>query len=153
MRFAAAGHVGNPDCRLNCGFVHDGPEFWHRFFAAGVTIEVSDSEPIDESAVRSTVGALGLGNINVQAIRDFAGANEAIVVFVEQQDAGDVSSDADQTVANEAAQQEAAKKVQDALATLLGDGMEIRKVDVVGPTVSRRTGPEGELLLSFSLSQ
>ena len=110
-------------------------------FRGGVTIEVADAEPIDPSEVRSVVQGLGLGNVNVQSIRDFAGSEEAIVVFVEQQQASAESGDddapaADLDTANENAQQDAARLVQDALRGLLGDNMEIRKVDVVGPTVS-----------------
>lgn len=113
-------------------------------FRGGVTIEVTDSEPIDEGAVRSAVGELGLGNINVQSIQDFAGSEEAIVVFIEQQQAvapdadetGDSAAAADNDDANENAQQEAAAKVQAALRALLGDDMQVRKIDVVGPTVS-----------------
>lgn len=106
-------------------------------FRGGVTIEVTDSEPIDPGAVRSVVGELGLGNVNVQSIQDFAGSDEAIVVFVEQQSVSeDDGTDIDLGTANENAQQAAATQVQDALRNLLGDDMEIRKVDVVGPTVS-----------------
>ena len=104
-------------------------------FRGGVTIEVTDSEPIELDAVRTTVSALGLGNVNVQAIQDFAGSEEAVVVYVEQQQA-DVAAGEDADVANENAQQEAAATVQNALRELLGDDMQVRKVEVVGPTVS-----------------
>jgi preprotein translocase SecF subunit len=105
-------------------------------FRGGVTIEVTDSEPIELDEVRSTVSALGLGNVNVQAIRDFAGSEEAVVVYVEQQKAQDVGEGEDADTANENAQQEAAAAVQNALRGLLGDDMQVRKVEVVGPTVS-----------------
>ena len=98
-------------------------------FRGGVTVEVSDDEPIDVGAVRSSVNALGLGGVRVQEIQDFAGAEPAVVVFVPRQEA-------ETPEAAETAQQEAARSVQDALRTLLGDGIDFRKIDVVGPTVS-----------------
>ncbi len=105
-------------------------------FRGGVTIEVTDSEPIELDAVRNAVGELGLGNVNVQAIQDFAGSEEAVVVYVEQQDVSVVDDDEDANTASENAQQEARGAVEGALRELLGEGMQIRKVDVVGPTVS-----------------
>ena len=108
-------------------------------FRGGVTIEVADSEPIDIGAVRTTVSALNLGNVKVQEIQDFAGADPAVVVFLELQEANpeDEAAETDSNVdANETAQQQAALLVQTALRDLLGDDMETRKIDVVGPTVS-----------------
>ena len=107
-------------------------------FRGGVTIEVVDSDPIDITAVRNTVSPLGLGNISVQTTKDFASSQEAIVVIIEQQQVTEESEgeNSDVATANENAQQEAAAKVQEALLALLGDDMEVRKVDVVGPTVS-----------------
>lgn len=105
-------------------------------FRGGVTIEVTDTEPIELDAVRTAVGELGLGNVNVQAIQDFAGSEEAVVVYVEQQQAAVAEDDENAATASENAQQEARGAVEAALRELLGEGMEIRKVDVVGPTVS-----------------
>ncbi|MBT8472167.1 MAG: protein translocase subunit SecF [Marinicaulis sp.] len=103
-------------------------------FLGGITIEIADSEPIDEAAVRTTVGALDVGNFNVQTIRDFAGTAPAVVIFVERQQAEEGNEDAER--AAEIAQQEAQRKVLDAMRELLGDDIDVRKVDVVGPTVS-----------------
>lgn len=111
-------------------------------FRGGVTIEVADDEPIDLGAVRSTVSALNLGDVKVQEIQDFAGGEEGVVVFIEQQEVADSSSEdgseaaADADKAQENAQQIASEQVQTALRELLGDGIEFRKIDVVGPTVS-----------------
>ena len=60
------------------------------------------------------------------------------MVFIEQQEVTEApeGENSDVATANENAQQEAAAKVQEALLALLGDDMEVRKVDVVGPTVS-----------------
>lgn len=108
-------------------------------FRGGVTVEVADSTPIDIGEVRSAVSNLNLGNVKVQSIQDFAGTEEAVVVFVEQQEAPSPGEDADSedhADAHESAQQEAAARVQEALRSLLGDDVEFRKIEVVGPTVS-----------------
>lgn len=122
-------------------------------FRGGVTIEVADSDPIDIGAVRDAVSALNLGNIKVQKIQDFAGTDEAVVVFVELQEATPVEGEAasDSEDANENAQQEAAAKVQDALRALLGDDIEFRKIDVVGPTVSGELVQKGALAVVLAI--
>lgn len=105
-------------------------------FRGGVTVEVADDQPIDVGAVRSAVSDLGLGNVKVQEIQDFAGSEDAVVVFVEQQDAPLDETGEAPDGAHENAQQQAAAQVQDALRLLLGDDIEFRKIEVVGPTVS-----------------
>ena len=121
-------------------------------FRGGVTIEVTDSEPIELDAVRSTVGALGLGNVNVQSIRDFAGSDDAVVVYVEQQQADNVEESDDAATANENAQQEAAAAVQAALQELLGEDMQVRKVEVVGPTVSGELIQKGATAVALAIA-
>lgn len=114
-------------------------------FRGGITIEVSDDEPIDIGDVRSTVTALGLGNVKVQSIQDFSGSDEGVVVFVEQQEAsGDVAD-------NEVAQQSASDAVQEALRKLLGDNIEFRKIEVVGPTVSGELIQRGAMAIAFAI--
>jgi len=120
-------------------------------FRGGVTIEVADSEPIDIGAVREAVSALGLGDIKVQEIRDFAGSEPAIVVFIEQQDAPDGADEDDAEAANEAAQQDAAALAQDTLRTLLGDDIEFRKIDVVGPVVSGELVQKGAIAVVLAI--
>ncbi len=121
-------------------------------FRGGVTIEVTDSEPIELDAVRSTVSALGLGNVNVQSIRDFAGSEDAVVVSVEQQEVENAEETDDVATANENAQQEAAAAVQAALQELLGDDMQVRKVEVVGPTVSGELIQKGATAVALAIA-
>jgi preprotein translocase SecF subunit len=87
-------------------------------------IEVnSKSGPADLSSLRSQIGALDLGDVQIQTF----GAPEDVLIRIEEQPGGD------------AAQQEALKKVQG----VLGDAYEQRRVEIVGPAVSselRRTG-------------
>ncbi len=122
-------------------------------FRGGVTIEVADSEPIDIGEVRSVVSGLGLGDVKVQSIQDFAGSDEAIVVFIEQQEAeagGNEDADADDK--HELAQQEASAQVQEALRTLLGDDIEFRKIEVVGPTVSGELIQKGAIAVALAIA-
>jgi len=137
-------------------------------FRGGVTIEVADEEPIDVGAVREAVSNLGLGNVKVQEIRDFAGGDEAVVVFVERQDVDvidDAASDGDAIDADigdddatedgkaeENAQQAAAALVQAALRTLLGDNIEFRKIDVVGPAVSGELIQKGAIAIVLAIA-
>ncbi|NOX93864.1 MAG: protein translocase subunit SecF [Alphaproteobacteria bacterium] len=137
-------------------------------FRGGVTIEVADEEPIDVGAVREAVSNLGLGNVKVQEIRDFAGGDEAVVVFVERQDVdviddgasdGDAidadtgdGDEAEDGKAEENAQQAAAALVQDALRTLLGDNIEFRKIDVVGPAVSGELIQKGAIAIVLAIA-
>ncbi len=118
-------------------------------FKGGVTIEVSDDEPIDIAAVRTTVSDLGLGSVDVQEIQDFAGADEAVLIKISQQEVEDPQADQD---ANEIAQQEANEQVQAALRTLLGDGIDFRKIEVVGPTVSGELIQKGALAVALAIA-
>lgn len=141
-------------------------------FRGGVTIEVADSEPIELGAVRDAVRALNLGDVKVQEIRDFAGGDEAVVVIIEQQQApvegegaeaggaeggapvavrSDDAAEEDAAVVLESAQQQASVLVQDALRELLGDDIEFRKIDVVGPTVSGELIQKGAMAVVFAI--
>jgi len=90
-------------------------------FIGGTRMEVqSKSGPLDIGMMRSTLDQLGLGEIQ---IKEF-GAPDTVEIKIAQQPGG------------EQAQQAAVLKVRGAL----GDGVDYRAVDVVGPKVS------GELL-------
>ena len=137
-------------------------------FRGGVTVEVADNEPIDIGAVRTAVNALNLGEVRVQEIQDFAGSDPAVVVFIEQQDTApedagvDATTTANETeeadeaagddeVELELAQQVAAQQVQDALRTLLGDDVEFRRIEVVGPTVSGELIQKGAMAVALAI--
>ncbi len=115
-------------------------------FRGGVTIEVADDEPIDLGAVRSAVSDLGLGSPDVQRIQDFAGSDEAVLIRISQQEAAESDEGNDET-----AQQQASAAVQDAMRELLGDGVEFRKIDVVGPTVSGELIQKGALAVALAI--
>lgn len=91
-------------------------------FKGGTMIEVqSKSGPADVTELRSRLGKLGLGEIQIQTF----GAPTDVLIRVEQQ-AGKDPRD------NELKQQEALQKV----VASLGDGFTQRRVEVVGPAVS-----------------
>ena len=89
-------------------------------FKGGTLIEMKPaSEATGLADVRSTLGALDLGDIQVQEVSDLAtGTN--ILVRIQAQEGG------------EEAQQAAIARVRDAFS----DGMEFRRVEIVGPRVS-----------------
>jgi preprotein translocase subunit SecF len=93
-------------------------------FKGGSLIEVqSKSGAADIGSMRDKLSGLGLGDVQIQSF----GKPEDVLIRVEEQPGGEV------------AQQEALKKVTEAL----GSGFEQRRVEVVGPAVSselRRTG-------------
>lgn len=132
-------------------------------FRGGVTVEVADPDPFDIGAVRSSVSALNLGDVKVQTVRDFAGSDEAIVVVVEQQEAtaeetpaegataAEDGAESSIDAAHENAQFAAAEQVQTALRALLGDNMEVRKVEVVGPTVSGELVQKGAMAVTIAI--
>lgn len=86
-------------------------------FRGGTMLEIRTTDgPADIGAIRSKVGALNLGGLQIQQF----GAPNEVLIRIEEQTGGDK------------AQQEAVGKVQAAL----GDKIEIRRVEVVGATVS-----------------
>jgi len=93
-------------------------------FRGGTLIEIETVEDADLGVIRSTLGDLGLGDVQVQTF----GEPNDLLIKVEQQDATD-------ELTNEQAQQAAAAMV---LATLeeLEPGFELRRTEVVGGQVS-----------------
>jgi preprotein translocase subunit SecF len=86
-------------------------------FRGGTMIEVRTKEgPADIAAMRTKIGALNLGGLQIQQF----GAPNEVLIRIEEQSGGDK------------AQQEAVGKVQQ----VLGDTVELRRVEVVGATVS-----------------
>jgi preprotein translocase subunit SecF len=86
-------------------------------FVGGTLIEVqTKAGPADLAKMRATIGGLKLGDFQLQEF----GAPNDILIRISEQPGGDV------------AQQAAVKKVQDAL----GDAVDYRRVEVVGPSVS-----------------
>src|ERR1700744_1366137 len=86
-------------------------------FVGGTLIEVqTKAGPADLSKMRSTIGRLQLGDFQLPQF----GAADDVLIRISEQPGGDE------------AQQAAVKKVRDAL----GDNVDYRRVEVVGPSVS-----------------
>lgn len=101
-------------------------------FKGGSLVEVqSQSGPADIAGMRDKLGKLGLGSVQIQQF----GAPTDLLIRVEEQPGGD------------AAQQQALKKVVDAL----GSGYIQRRVEVVGPAVSSELRMTGFIAVAASL--
>ena len=94
-------------------------------FRGGITIEATDTTPIDVVSVREAIGALGFGESKVQEF----GSPNSIKVLLEQSSVED-AADADR------GQQAVAASVQAALTKALGADLKFDRIEVVGPTVS-----------------
>ena len=100
-------------------------------FKGGALFEVqSKSGPVDIASLRSKLSALDLGDVQIQGLDQ----DEALI-RVEQQQGG------------ETAQQDASNKVRGAL----GDNIEIRRVEVVGPAVSGELKQAGIIAVSLAI--
>lgn len=108
-------------------------------FKGGIAMELSDTTAINVADVREKLNELGLGEVAVQEF----GAPTDILVRVQQQAKN--NSDAD------AAQQEAVVKVKEAVVQTLGNDVEFRRVEVVGPTVGGELIRKGIYAVIFSM--
>jgi SecD/SecF fusion protein len=102
-------------------------------FAGGVAIEARASAPVDHAALRDKLGGLGLGQVQVQ---EFGSANDVLLRFEHPH-----GSSAEQ----QAAITKARDRVQEAL-----PGAEIRRVEVVGPTVGSELLRDGLWALAWA---
>jgi preprotein translocase subunit SecF len=100
-------------------------------FQGGILIEVRTSQPGRLAKIRSTLGALGLGEV---ALQEF-GAPTDILIRVQKQDGG------------EKAQQRAVEAVKKAL----GAGVEYRRTEFVGPKVSKELFLNGVLAVVLAV--
>ena len=104
-------------------------------FKGGTLLEIQQKNgPADIAQLRSTIGGLGLGDVQLQL---FGGPSD-VLIRLAQQPGGD------------AEQQAAVQKVRQAL----GDSVEYRRVEVVGPRVSSELlayGTVGLILAIFGI--
>ena len=100
-------------------------------FKGGALFEIqSKSGPVDIASLRSKLGALDLGDVQIQGLD-----KDDALIRVEQQQGG------------ETAQQRASSKVRDAL----GENIKIRRVEVVGPAVSGELKQAGMIAVSLAV--
>ena len=115
-------------------FVFVGPDYGIDF-RGGTIIEVKPvSAQTDIASVRSTLGELGLGEVQVTEVTDIGGET-SVLIRIQQQEGG------------EEAQQEAIQNVR----TALGDTVEFRRVEIVGPRVSGELAFNGAIGMAVAL--
>ncbi|HAX91626.1 MAG TPA: protein translocase subunit SecF [Rhodospirillaceae bacterium] len=100
-------------------------------FKGGILIEAKAQQAVDMSALRDTLGGLGLGEVSLQEF----GSPDEVLIRVQRQE-GD-----------EDAQQRAVQLVREKL----GTGYEYRRVEVVGPTVGKELFQAGVLASIFAV--
>ncbi|MEC9368048.1 MAG: protein translocase subunit SecF [Pseudomonadota bacterium] len=101
-------------------------------FRGGTLIEIQNkSGPADLATLRSTLSGLDLGDVQVQTF----GADNEVLIRIEQQ--GN----------EESSQQQGIQKVKQAL----GDSVDYRRVEVVGPTVSGELKEAGALAVGVAI--
>lgn len=101
-------------------------------FRGGTMIEIGTEEPADIADLRNRLGGLGLGEVQIQEF----GAPTDVLIRIETQPGG------------EGAQRGAIQTVRDEL----GDSVEYRRVEVVGPTVSGELIEAGVLAIILAVS-
>jgi preprotein translocase SecF subunit len=104
-------------------------------FRGGSLIEIRPVQEMSVGDVRTTLGALNLGDVQVQQVSDIGGETN-ILIRVEQQAGG------------EEAQQIAMTSVRGAF----GDTVEFRRIEVVGPRVSSELAYDGTIALIVTLA-
>jgi preprotein translocase subunit SecF len=115
-------------------FIAIGPQYGIDF-RGGSLIEIKpNTTPYDLGAIRSTLGSLDLGDVQVTEVSDPV-AGTSVLIRIQHQAGGD------------AAQQEALTKVRQAFA----DTVEFRRVETVGPRVSSELAYDGTIALVVTL--
>ena len=100
-------------------------------FQGGIMMEVRTSGPADLSSLRGTLSGLGLGDVSLQEF----GAEDTVLIRVQRQPGGDE------------AQQTAISTVKEAL----GAGVEYRRTEAVGPTISEELFWDGVKAVSAAI--
>lgn len=100
-------------------------------FQGGIMIDVRTEGPADIASMRASLSGLGLGEV---ALQEF-GAPDDVLIRIQKQEGG------------EQAQQEAVEKVKAAL----GDSVEYRRTEFVGPKVSEELFWDGVFAVSLAM--
>ena len=101
-------------------------------FAGGILLEVRADQQVDVSAIRSEIGALGLGDISITTFGD---TGRDLSIRIQRQEGG------------EAAQVAALNLVQETL----GNSYDNRRTELVGPKVGSELVTDGALAVSLAL--
>lgn len=101
-------------------------------FQGGILLEVRTSGPADIATMRRDLSKIGLGEVTLQEF----GAEDTVLIRVQRQEGGD------------AAQQEAVNIVKAAL----GEGVEYRRTETVGPQVSEELFWDGVYAVTAAMA-
>ncbi|MEQ8818023.1 MAG: protein translocase subunit SecF [Thalassobaculum sp.] len=100
-------------------------------FKGGILMEVRTAAPANIAQMRSDLGGLGLGEVSLQEFGD----EHEVLIRVQRQD-GDEAQQI---------------KATDAVRKMLGDGVEYRRTEFVGPTVGQELIEAGALAVGLAL--
>ena len=100
-------------------------------FTGGTLVEIRTSAPADIPAMRSQLGALNIGTINIQEF----GSDKEVLIRLPEQEGG----------------KEAQTLAMESLRNSLGDDVEYRRVEFVGPQVGAELIASGLKAVIFSL--
>lgn len=100
-------------------------------FRGGILIEVQTEGPADLGEIRSELGGLGLGEVSIQSF----GAENEVLIRVQEQAGG------------ETAQQDAIARIKGAL----GDAVEYRRTEFVGPKVGAELREAGTIAVLLAI--
>jgi preprotein translocase SecF subunit len=103
-------------------------------FKGGILIEIATDGPADIGSIRNDLGGLGLGEVQIQ---EFGQADDVLIRV-----AAPEGDDADR----------ASQAVVEKIKGVLGDGVEYRRVEVVGPQVSGELVEDGILAVLISVA-
>ena len=102
-------------------------------FTGGILIEISTDGPADIGELRSDLGGLGLGSIQIQ---EFGQADDVLIRVQAPEEGGEAAS----------------QRVVDAIRAELGDrAVEYRRVEVVGPQVSGELVQDGVMAVVIAV--
>ena len=100
-------------------------------FKGGILIEVKTPEAADIGKMRASLSSLGLGEV---ALQEFGAADE-VLIRIQRQEGGE----------------KAQSKAVEAIKTALGDQVEYRRTEFVGPKVSEELFWDGIYAVSFAM--
>jgi len=100
-------------------------------FKGGILIEAKSEQVVDVAGLRTQLGGLNLGEVNLQEF----GSPKDVLIRIQRQDGDEV------------AQQKAIQSVRE----IMGTGYDYRRIEVVGPTVGKELFTAGLLATFFAI--
>lgn len=104
-------------------------------FTGGVVMEVRTEKSANLEEMRGKLSAIGVGSV---ALQEFGAPND-VLIRLQQQEGGDIAQNA------------AIDKVKTALKELYGEGVDYRRVEVVGPKVGGELIQDGIIAVLVSM--